>query len=127
MQFALRVGNDLEMWHALWQERLDLHVQARKLNVAKSSWWIQEKRDMEFVETVRAVIQANKNRKKRKRDAKKMAAEEKARRKAKETEELKRLIKKNMIKDALESDGKWMKQELHSQDESLRVRDLAAR
>ena len=31
-----------------------------------------------------------------------------------------------MIKEALGSDGRWMKQELHSQDESLRVRDLAA-
>ena len=85
-EFALRVGNDLEIWHAIWQERLELHEKARKLDVAKSSWWIQEKRDMEFVETVRAVIQANKNRKKRKRDAKKRASEERARREVRQCE-----------------------------------------
>jgi len=125
-EFALRVGNDLELWHAVWQDRLDLHEQARKLDVAKSFWWVQEKRDMEFVETVRVVIQANKNAKKRKRDAKKKLAEEKAKRVAKEAEELKKLIKKNMIKDAVQTDEKWMHQELHSQDKSLKTRNLAA-
>ena len=65
--FALRAGNDLEMWHALWQNRLDLLEQARKLDVEKSTWWVQEKRNMEFVETVKAIIAAKKNTKHRKR------------------------------------------------------------
>ena len=30
-EFALRVGNDLELWHAVWQDRLDLHKEARKV------------------------------------------------------------------------------------------------
>ena len=63
----------------------------------------------------------------RKRDAKKKLAEEKAKRVAKEAEELKKLIKKNMIKDAVQTDEKWMHQELHSQDKSLKTRNLAAR
>ena len=65
--FALRAGNDLEMWHALWQSRLDLLEQARKLDVEKSTWWVQEKRNMEFVETVKAIVNAKKNTKHRKR------------------------------------------------------------
>jgi hypothetical protein len=70
-EFALRTGNDQELWHTLWQERLDLHVAQRKLDVDKSLWWMKEKRDIEYVETVHAIIKANKNTKKRKREAKK--------------------------------------------------------
>ena len=41
--------------------------------------------------------------------------------------ERKKLVKKNMIKDAVQTDEKWMHQELHSQDKSLKTRNLAAR
>jgi len=124
--FALRAGNDLEMWHALWQSRLDLLEQARKLDVEKSRWWVEEKRNMEFVETVKAIIRAKKNTKQRKRDLKKRQEQEERKRKQKEAEDLKKIIFKNMIRDAVETDGKWMQQELKSQGKSLNTRNLAA-
>lgn len=125
-EFALRAGNDLEMWHALWQKRLDLHEEARKLDIEKSKWWVQEKRDTEFVETVKAIITAKKNTKQRKRGIKKKQQREKEERDRKEADDLKELIKSNMIRDALKTDKMWMNQELDAQKKSLKTRNLAA-
>ncbi len=125
-QFALRVGNNMEMWHTLWQDRLELHGQARALDVRKSEWWVQEQRDIEFVDTVKAIVQANKNTRKRKRDAKKADERGKKLEREQEALELKKLIHSNMIEDALSKDGKWIHQELSSQQKSLQTRNLGA-
>ena len=125
-EYALRAGNDAEIWHTLWQDRLDMHEQARDKNVMKSKWWGNEIREIEYKDTVRAITKANKNTKRRKREERKRLEEEKKSKAMEEERNMLKMIKKKMITDALDSDNRWMHQELNTQRKSLDVRNLAA-
>jgi len=103
-----------------------MHEKARDRNRLKSKWWGGEIRDIEYKDTVRAIVKANKNTKKRKREAKKMEEKMKKLREEEEARNLLVKVKKKMISDAVECDGKWMSQELRTQQKSLGVRNLAA-
>ena len=93
-EYALRAGNDQEIWHTLWQDRLEKHEEARDKDRLKSKWWGNEIREIEYKETVRAITRANKNTKKRKREERKRIEEQKKLEEEREQRELLKSLKK---------------------------------